>query len=335
MEVLDRYLQAVSTWLPKGQQADIVAELSEDLRSEIEEKERALGHRLGEADLCAILERRGHPMWVAEAYLPQRHLIGPAVLPLYWRALKIAVPCILAVFVVLYLVFAGIVRNAPPALAHPGFWVWQLVLWTFAYVGLFTLIFALVERSQLRARASGHWDPRDPHALPTVPADPEARARQDLRVNAIAEVVVDLLVLSWWLEVHPAAMPELGIVLAPVWQAIHWPVAVLLVASAAVCLANAFRPSWSRPRLIARLLVDGFALVLTGTLLSAGPWVEVTSPNIPAATAATIEKWMNLAWLVSLLVVVLVYAARVIQHARRVTGQEPTRNRIMKVLTGE
>jgi len=44
---------------------------------------------------------------------------------------------------------------------------------------------------------------------------------------------------------------------------------------------------------------------------------------------------MNLAWLASLLVAVLVYAARVIQHARRVAGQEPTRNRIMKVLTGE
>jgi hypothetical protein len=325
VEALDRYLQAVGSWLPKGQQADIVAELSEDLRSEIEEKERALGHRLDEADLFDLLERRGHPMWVAEAYLPKRHLIGPAVLPFYWRALKIAIPCILAVFVVLFLVFARVVKNPPPALAHPGFWVWQLGLWTFAYVGLFTLIFALVERSQARARATGHWDPRDPGALPTVPTDPETRARQELRFNAIADAVANLLVLSWWLDVHPVAMPELGIVLTPVWQILHWPIAALLGASVAVGLANAFRPSWSRPRLIARLLVDGLALALTVTLLSAGPWVDVTSPGIPAAAAAAIEKWMNLSWLVALLVTALIYAVRTIQHARRLAGRRPIR----------
>ena len=56
-------------------------------------------------------------------------------------------------------------------------------------MGFFTLIFALVERSQARARAIGHWDPRDPNALPTVPADPETRARQELRFGAIAEGV--------------------------------------------------------------------------------------------------------------------------------------------------
>jgi hypothetical protein len=166
-------------------------------------------------------------MWVAEAYLPQRHLTGPAVLPLYRRALKIAIPCIVAVFVVLYLVFARVVTNPPPALAHPGFWIWQLGLWSFAYVGLFTLIFAAVERSQARARAAGHWDPRDPNALPTLPADPQAEARRRLRVDASAEIVGDVLVLSWWLGAHPAAMPELGIVLTPVWHALHWPIAAL------------------------------------------------------------------------------------------------------------
>jgi hypothetical protein len=336
VEVLDRYLQAVGSWLPNGQQADIVAELREDLRSEIEEKERELGRPLDEADLCALLERRGHPMWVAEGYLPKRHLIGPVVLPFYWRAVKIAISCILAVFVVLYLVFAGIVKDAvPAALAHPGFWVWQLGLWAFAYVGLFTMIFALVERSQVRARAIGHWDPRDPNALPTVPADPHARARQTLRVNAIAEIVVDVLVLSWWLDVHPAAMPELGIVLTSAWSRLHWPIALLLVASGAVALANAVRPSWSRSRLVARLAVDGLALALTAYLLSAGPWVDVTSPGIPAVNAAVIEKWLNLIWLQVLLVVAVAFAARVVQHARRLAGREPLRNWAMKLLAGD
>jgi hypothetical protein len=34
-ELVDRYLQAVRFWLPKRQQEDIIAELSEDLHSQI------------------------------------------------------------------------------------------------------------------------------------------------------------------------------------------------------------------------------------------------------------------------------------------------------------
>lgn len=323
MEVLDRYLKAVSSWLPRAQQADIVAEIAEDLRSEIEERERTLGHALDEAELCTVLERRGHPMWVAEGYLPHRHLIGPAVLPLYLRALKIAIPCILAAFTVLGVLFTGYLENVPPALTHVGFWVWQLGLWTFAYVGLFTMIFAGVERSQARARATGHWDPRDPSALPSAPADPEARAKQRLRVSAIADIVGNVLVLSWWLGARPAAVPELGIALTPVWQALHWPIASLLVASTAVALADAIRPSWSRPRLVAHLVVDAFTLVLSGILLAAGSWVDVTSAAIAADKAAFLEKWLNLIWLQVLVVIAVVYVVRVFRTARRL-GAEGT-----------
>ena len=47
MELLDRYLQAVRFWLPRKQQDDIIAELGDDLRSQIEEREASLG-RLAE-----------------------------------------------------------------------------------------------------------------------------------------------------------------------------------------------------------------------------------------------------------------------------------------------
>ena len=335
VELLDRYLQAVSSWLPNEQRADIVAELGEDLRSEVEEKQRELGRPLDEADLCALLERRGHPMWVAETFLPKRYLIGPAVLPIYWRALKIALACVVTVMVVLYVVFAKILENAPPALAHPGFWLWQLGLWTFAYGGLFTMIFALVERSQTSARAAGHWDPRDPHALPKAPVDPVAQQRQELRVSAIVEAVVDILALAWWLDVHAPVMPELGIVLTPVWQSLHWPIAVLLAGSAASALANAFRPSWSRPRIAARLLIDAFGLALAVWLLTAWPWAQVTAPAVPAASAAMLEKWLNLGWLQGLLGVALVCAGGLVQNARRMAGKEPFRFPRMALLAGK
>jgi hypothetical protein len=58
-DLLDRYLHAVRFWLPKSQQQDIVAELSEDLHAQIEEQESALKRPLNESELEAILKRCG------------------------------------------------------------------------------------------------------------------------------------------------------------------------------------------------------------------------------------------------------------------------------------
>jgi hypothetical protein len=65
MELLNRYLHAVRFWLPKPQQQDIIAELGEDLRSQIEDREAQLGHPLDEDGVAVILQQRGHPMLVA------------------------------------------------------------------------------------------------------------------------------------------------------------------------------------------------------------------------------------------------------------------------------
>ena len=75
MELLNRYLDAVRFWLPKAQQEDIIAELGEDLRSQIEDREAQLGHPLDEDGLAVILKQRGNPRLVASRYLPQRSLI--------------------------------------------------------------------------------------------------------------------------------------------------------------------------------------------------------------------------------------------------------------------
>ncbi|PYX27401.1 MAG: hypothetical protein DMG80_18610 [Acidobacteria bacterium] len=83
MELVDRYLQAVKFFLPKKQQADIVAELSEDLHSQIEAKQAELGRTLTDSELEAILKRCGSPWEVASRFLPQRYLIGPTLFPAY------------------------------------------------------------------------------------------------------------------------------------------------------------------------------------------------------------------------------------------------------------
>ena len=59
MELLDRYLHAIKFWLPRGQREDIAAELSEDIRSQMEDEEAKLGRKLNEFDLASILKQRG------------------------------------------------------------------------------------------------------------------------------------------------------------------------------------------------------------------------------------------------------------------------------------
>jgi len=89
MELLDRYLQSVKFWLPKAQQDDILKELNENIRSQMEDKEGELGRPLSEAEQSAILKRHGHPILVASRYWDRQHLIGPALFPIYWFVLRL------------------------------------------------------------------------------------------------------------------------------------------------------------------------------------------------------------------------------------------------------
>lgn len=68
MELLDRYLQAIRTLLPKRQQDDITKEMKDDLLSQVEEEESTLNRPLNSLELRALLQRCGHPMLVASRY---------------------------------------------------------------------------------------------------------------------------------------------------------------------------------------------------------------------------------------------------------------------------
>src|SRR5580704_10814972 len=98
MELLSKYLQAVKPGLPRAERDDILAELSEEIRTQIDDKQAELGRDLTEDEEAAILTGFGHPLMVAGRY--QRHsgslafgreLIGPDLFPFYMRGVKWAV----------------------------------------------------------------------------------------------------------------------------------------------------------------------------------------------------------------------------------------------------
>src|SRR6187455_2593768 len=103
MDLVDRYVQAVRQHLPAKQQDDIANELTEDIVSEMSDKQEELGRPLTEAEQEAILKQYGHPYVLAMRYRPQQYLIGPSLFQFYVPALKIALALAFAVQVVIAL----------------------------------------------------------------------------------------------------------------------------------------------------------------------------------------------------------------------------------------
>lgn len=264
-EFLERYLQAVRFWLPKAQQEDILAELSEDLRSQIEEKETELGRSLDETELGAILKKCGSPMRVASRFQPGQHLIGPAWFPVYRFVLK------LVLLWVLIPVFALIVGPAI-VLSNPdrGAGILQTLghLWTAEILagGVITLVFAILERVQVKCDVADKWDPR---SLP-----PLAKEQVQSGTKSICEIAFGILGLIWLLLVPQYPVLVFGpaaafLKLAPLWHQFYVPMILLTLAGLACQIVSLARPQWTMLPPLGRLLNTGVTLGLLNFVLKA------------------------------------------------------------------
>src|SRR5438105_8998054 len=188
-ELLDRYLQAVRFWLPKGQQDDIIEELSEDIRSHVEEKESTLGRPLNQSEMEAILRQHGRPVLVANRFLPQQYLIGPLLFPIYKFVLKVVASCYLIPWV---LVWIGLLSFSPAYRAHQLHQGWLNALlsawsslWLVALIALtvVTIVFAVLERMQSKSPFMQDWNPRKLPPLRDRNQIPRSESLLELGVN--------------------------------------------------------------------------------------------------------------------------------------------------------
>jgi hypothetical protein len=314
MELTERYLQAVRFWLPRDQSQDIIAELADDLSSQLEEKQAQLGRELKEPEVVELLRQRGNPMQVAQEYLPQRCLIGPALYPLYWFALKAAlyiwaIPWLLVW--IGYLIFSPAYRAAGLlAQVHNLSTLWiSLVYWAF----MVTVGFAILERRDGLARIGWQWHPR---RLP-APAVPDRISRADSIAGAVWYGIVAL----WWAgALKLPALPDVQIRPAPViLHLFYWPVLGTLLALVVMETLNAIWPVWTRRRAVIRLVVDACALaVICAVLMAAfgGGLTTVTGPNLTADAVRQVTRWIDLTCSVTLAAVALAFIVRIIKGVR-------------------
>ena len=176
MDLIERYLHAVKGHLPLKQQDDVIAELAEDLRSRLDDREAELGRPLDEDEVVAILKQLGHPAHLAARYGSWQQLIGPALFPMYVHILKFALGLALLVNVVLAAVLLATGR--PPGEALRGIVNFPFVTAIMVF-GWVTIVFALIDAkvgpAALADVQSGHkalFDKWDPRTLPPVPRHP-------------------------------------------------------------------------------------------------------------------------------------------------------------------
>lgn len=295
MDLVNRYLQAVKFWLPTKQKEDIAAELAEDLRSQIEEQEERLGRKLNEAEVAEVLKRRGRPVLVANRYLPQQYLIGPALFPIYWFVVKIVALCYLAPWI---LVWIGLISFSSSYRAgHRNLFESVLSAWSSWWMvamfalGMVTLVFAVLERVQAKRGFLEDWEPRK---LPPVRDPNEIR-----RGGTIIEIVANLVFgIGWWSIYMSSPLildrPELRIMLSPTWHYFFWGFLGLSLVSLALSVANLARPYWTGLRASLRLLIDCTGAVLFCFIMKAHIFAQITVPNLSAERMSEITNAINL-----------------------------------------
>jgi len=168
MELIDRYVHAVSRQLPRKIREDVEMELRSSLEDALEARsEGATGDAL-EAHAVALLKEMGSPEKMAASYQPgSQYLIGPELFPTY----KLVTRIVLTVYSILVLIGVAMGLRAIATTDVSWFEFVSEGLNTLVTSGVFafgalTLVFALIQR--FGDVKEIHPEPWDPSKLPAV-----------------------------------------------------------------------------------------------------------------------------------------------------------------------
>ncbi|HEY1654953.1 MAG TPA: hypothetical protein VGF86_07570 [Candidatus Tumulicola sp.] len=276
MELLDRYLFAVKQYLPKAQQSDIVAELSDEIQSAMEDRQTALGRPLTVDEQSNVLENYGRPELAAARYLKHQYLIGPGLFPFYVGTLKVVLSIVVGLEIVAAAFFAIAAGRIGPYFIAWGT-LWSSIFWV---IGVVTLIFAI------RERAGAAWPARwDPRKLPV----PQGVAPVS-RFSTGVDMFFNALFLSWVMDLPgvrstfwhlesggvPAALAPLS--LAPIWHTVLDAFVAIAVARILQGCINLVRPDLTRLRAATLLVTSFVTLVVSAFALTAHAYVFVSGP---------------------------------------------------------
>jgi hypothetical protein len=290
MELVDRYLKSVGSYLPKEQKDDILRELSENIRSEIEDQEKELGRPLTEAEQEALVKRHGNPLLVAGRYRQEqrsvafgRQWIGPELFPFYVKVLSFNLGLASLVIVT---IFTALFASGQPVTM--GDLIGAVFMQVLIQGGTITVIFA-VAYAHL-TKHPDRWNPRKPGQLPALTADERTAGREQRisRVESVAQFIALGFSVVWLRAVqrssHFVFASTAGILTAsPVWHQIYWPLILIALVGMLQSAVNLFYPRWVRFHAWTRMGMNAASLAIVYFLLRARVWVTLNDPDATAA----------------------------------------------------
>lgn len=323
MDLLDRYLGAIAALLPAGQRQDIVAELRDVLMSRIEEKGAQQGRPLDRKALEALFREFGHPLAVAGRYGPQRALIGVELYPFYIFAVKVVLA--IAAFVAVIPAVIGAVTgdgDVARAISHA---IHAFIPSALTWIGLITIIGAMVERGWIKTGDFGQWKVSDlPHISTKQPWF------RTTRFEALFEVIFMTFFALWWAGVvdFPGSRGpfgrdgELQITLAPILIQLHTPILLLAIGQIISGLILVIRPAWIAPRAVAEIVLSIAGIALAYALWRQMPLVMFAGPGASAEDFVTLRHVADTVFRVCVVVTVAICAGKILIESWRLARLE-------------
>lgn len=269
MDILASYLRAVKRCLPRAQSDDIIKELSDDLRSQLEEKQAALGRPLSSEEVMAFFKQHGDPMTVARRYRQDHRslslgweLIGPELFPMYLILLSFNLALtVTAVVVVSLILHAPINLNA-------------FIVPVLAQITCLTVVFTILNLIRRKYPQPWYYPPAE--LAPMLPVS---------RWYSLVGLIMWAAVAIWWLALPHFPELILGsgaahLKLASAWHRFYTPMLLLLLASISQRVVSLFRPTWTWVVPVVRMLINSAAVPILCVLMYKSPTLVVLADGI-------------------------------------------------------
>jgi hypothetical protein len=269
MDILESYLRAVKRCLPRAQSDDIIKELSDDLRSQIDEQQAALGRPFSDKEMMAFFKRHGDPMTVARRYRQDHHslslgweLIGPELFPTYLMFLGFNLTLTIAsVVVVLLLIHVPITGQA-------------FVVPVLAQIICLTVVFTILNLIRRKFPQPWYYPPAE--LAPMLPIS---------RWYSLAGLIMWGMVAIWWIALPHFPRLILGpgaavLKLASTWHRFYVPMLLLVLASISQRILNLVHPTWTWVVPVMRMLINAAAVPILYVLMFKSPTLVVLADGI-------------------------------------------------------
>ena len=334
MDLVDRYLKDVSKALPEALREDIIRELSEDIRSEMEDKQSELGRPLTEAEQQKVLKQRGNPLLLAGRYHQDdrrvafgRQLIGPVLFPFYIKVLSFNLGL---TFVVIGTIFLALGVSGQPV--RFGDILSSCLLQLFIQLGVVTLIFSLIDKHLTKHPDQWNLGGRCGGVQLDVGTGRDVsltieRSQQISRFESVSIIVACTVALVWMTGVQSYPFLILGpaaafLKLAPIWYQVYFPIVLLTVAEIVRATINLVRPDWTLFRAVYSLFVHCGGLAVVYFLIRAGSWVTAADSAAGGASGYAhavqiVNQWIYYALVVTAIFSAVIFVFKIVRLLRQ------------------